>query len=220
MAIILENYWSYADPTASSWNNTINIPSVANSLLVCWVAAYTSHYPTNVSVDSVNMTQLDYASNGEYISFYYMKNPPTGSKIWQTSWSYSYAAGAQGMVLLSGVNQTSPFGTVTKPTGTGSSYSMSVTSLANDFVLGAFAQQVSSSNSFTPTSGTQLTSGVSTNGIDGYNVRLTSLYTNAGGTSTTLSGTGSSNAYASLGVAIKPDSYPSGAQFRAYIIGL
>lgn len=149
------------------------------------------------------MTLLDSQANGAVVAMLYIKEANFPGTPATVTVNWTNAAGAVlNVYTLLDVNQTTPFGTVAKATGTSVTPSVVVTSEADDLVVDAVAMIALAADSFTVGSGQ--TSISSLHNGSGSLIRGACSY-EAGAASVTMSWTnGTSFSWATMGVTVNP----------------
>lgn len=80
-------------------------------------------------------------------ALFYLVNPPTGASNAVVSWTGSDATTSLNVVSYKGVNQTTPFGTVSETTGSGGTMSLSVVGGSDNLILD-FSREAATSSAF------------------------------------------------------------------------
>lgn len=175
--------------------------SGANRLLVLQIAELYSVSTSSVTYNGTALTRLDFQADGGTTiksEMWYLVNPPTGINNVVITFS-SFTDTVVRAVNVTGVNQTTPFGVLSKTAAAyGTSISLSPASNAGDLILDQMTAYAA-----TPavTGGQTLISSAATSGLR----NMADSYKTGAATSTTVSYSASTNAWTTLmAVAIKP----------------
>lgn len=202
-----QTVWDASDHTfAEVWTNSITIGSGANRILVAMVNT-TGDIPTAVSLDGTTALTMVTGSNitdgtGSNSSLWYLINPPSGSH------TITVTSGQQnGTAILSswtGVNQTTPFGTLVENTVvTAASDTLSVTGTTGSVLLD-FMAQVWNDTQADPAAGQTRLGDVDAGGSLGPSAKVNASYKAATSGSMTMAPSSGGISGPHIGIALMP----------------
>lgn len=192
--------------SGSSWNLDAQLNCAGSDRLVVVEVGVVQDVTVTVTCGGVNVPLYDVsAASGSYEIHIFKLVAPTSGLNTVTISKDDGAEGAARARAFSGVDQTTPLGTCAKQTSTTASPSISVSSVADDFVCDALAYPTSGQ---TPSVGAGQTADTFTVN-PGFSVRLRGSHETATGSSTTMSWTmTSSGECIHIGYAVKGAAAP------------
>ena len=148
-----------ATNTTSAVTSAFTVPTGLNRCIIAVLVGIGSDSasisdPSAITYDGDAMTKLTSDAGTKYEGIYYLANPSTGSNTFSITWSLAGASRDGFITLLAfhDVDQGTPMSSGAVASGTATSASTDVTTVAGDYVISAV-------NILTADSGTQITTG-------------------------------------------------------------